>query len=216
MKRIVFAAAERAELVEAEDSSGPLAPDEIEGRTLFTAVSAGTELYSYGTHDAEKRKYPVRPGYAATFLVEKVGGEVTGVRPGDIVFTSGGHASRQRAKVSRTAPVPAGLPPEKAVITRLMGVSWSTLVTTRARPPARVAVAGLGPVGHLAAQIFKAAGYEVLATDPDGRRREWAAAKRGSRRCCRPCRWKTRHGAGSWTWSSNVPATRPPCSMRAR
>ncbi|MCX7805498.1 MAG: zinc-binding alcohol dehydrogenase [Planctomycetota bacterium] len=177
MKQIVFTAVERAELVEAEGFLQPLAPSEVEGRTLFTAVSAGTELHSYGPNEAEKRQYPVKPGYAATFRAEAVGAEIAHIRPGDILFTSGRHASRQRARASHTAPVPAGLPPEKAVITRLMGVSWSTLATTRARPPARVAVTGLGPVGHLAAQIFRTAGYEVLAVDPDGRRREWAAAK---------------------------------------
>jgi threonine dehydrogenase-like Zn-dependent dehydrogenase len=70
--------------------------------------------------------------------------------------------------------LPAGLAAEDAVFVRLMGVSMSTLTTTKARPPARVIVAGLGPVGHLAAKIFAACGYEVCACDPDASRRELA------------------------------------------
>ena len=47
-----------------------------------------------------------------------------------------------------------------------MGITMSTLVTTTARPPSRVLVTGLGIVGYLAAQIFQACGYNVLACDP--------------------------------------------------
>ncbi len=177
MKKVLITGVEKAELLEVESPAAPLASDEVEGRTLFSAISAGTELHSYGPDGAEKRKYPCEIGYAAVFEVDAVGAEVKGVRAGDVVFTSGRHASRQRARACHTAPVPRGLAPEKAVLTRLMGISWSTLVTTRARPPARIAVTGLGPVGHLAAQLFAASGYEVLAVDPNPQRREWAVAK---------------------------------------
>jgi threonine dehydrogenase-like Zn-dependent dehydrogenase len=52
--------------------------------------------------------------------------------------------------------VPAGLAPADAALARLAAVSWTTLATTAARPPARVAVCGLGIVGNLAAQILDA------------------------------------------------------------
>lgn len=51
-----------------------------------------------------------------------------------------------------------------------MGVTMATLTTTPARPPELVLVTGLGPVGHLGAQIFQACGYQVLAVDPDANR----------------------------------------------
>src|SRR5207237_1254329 len=60
------------------------------------------------------------------------------------------------------------------VFARLMGVSMSTLTTTTARPPERVLVTGLGLVGHLAAKIFAACGYQVTACDPSPVRREQA------------------------------------------
>src|SRR5947209_1491064 len=80
----------------------------------------------------------------------------------------------ERAARERALPVPEGLAPEHAVFARLMGVSMSTLTTTRARPPAKVLVTGLGLVGHLAAKIFAACGYEVTACDPSPVRREFA------------------------------------------
>jgi threonine dehydrogenase-like Zn-dependent dehydrogenase len=58
----------------------------------------------------------------------------------------------------------------------MMGVSMSTLTTTTARPPEKVVVTGLGVVGFLAAQIFAHCGYEVIACEPDARRREIARA----------------------------------------
>jgi threonine dehydrogenase-like Zn-dependent dehydrogenase len=68
--------------------------------------------------------------------------------------------------------LPDGIDPADAALGRLAGVSWSTLTTTKSRPPARVAITGLGIVGNLAAQIFNAVGYCVLACDPVSGRRE--------------------------------------------
>ena len=80
-----------------------------------------------------------------------------------------------------TVPVPAGIDPVTAVLARLMGVSMTTLMTTSARPGDLVAVTGLGPVGYLAAHLFRLANYEVIAVDPDARRRRWASASGISR-----------------------------------
>ncbi len=169
-REIVFTAKGKAELVDCERPSEPLGPKEVEGRTLATVVSAGTELAIYAGDS-----FPKRPGYAAVFEAESVGAEVTGVKPGDVLLCMGPHRSFQRGEVGGLLPVPLGLAPEHAAFARLMGVSMTTLVTTAARPPARVIVTGLGPVGHLAAQIFQASGYEVTACEPVALRRELAS-----------------------------------------
>jgi len=161
---------EFAELLPAEPNPEPLAANEVAGRTVVSLISAGTELAWAYTGDV----FPRRTGYAAVFRVEEVGSDVTDVGPGDLVFCMGNHASHQRHTADKILPLPAGLAPADAVFARLMGVSMSTLTTTAARPPARVIVAGLGPVGHLAAKIFAACGYEVFACDPDEARREFA------------------------------------------
>lgn len=160
------------ECVELVDSPRlPLGPTQVAGPTLVTLVSPGTELaYAY----TATQGFPLRPGYAAVFRVEEVGTEVTGLTPGATVFCMGPHAAWQQVEAKAALPLPTGLAPEHAVCARLMGVSMSTLTTTAARPPEPVAVMGLGPVGHFAAQVFQAAGYEVTAVDPLPAPREWA------------------------------------------
>ncbi len=167
---ITFTAREQAELLPVTDAVLDPAPHEIAGRTLVTLASPGTELN--GAYLGEK--FPRYPGYAAIFQVERIGTEVTGVEVGETRFCMGTHRSYQRFPVADTVAVPAGLAPERAVFTRLMGVTMATLSTTVVRPPALVMVTGLGPVGNLGAQIFQAAGYEVLVVDPDPTRQELA------------------------------------------
>jgi threonine dehydrogenase-like Zn-dependent dehydrogenase len=171
MRAIAFTAREAAELVDWPLDPAPLRADEVAGRTLATLASPGTELNGY----LAERAQPALSGYAAVFEIDEVGAEVRDLRPGDIVFAMGPHASRQRVARAMVVPVPPGLAPAVAVFCRLMGVGWSTLTTTAARPPDRVLVTGLGPVGNLAAQVFAAAGYEVTAVDPVPARCELAA-----------------------------------------
>ena len=167
---ITFTAREQAELLPVADAVLEPGPNEIAGRTLVTLASPGTELngaYLGAT-------FPRYPGYAAIFTVERVGSAVTGVQVGDVRFCMGHHRSYQCFPVAETVAVPAGLAPERAVFTRLMGVTMATLSTTAARPPALVMVTGVGPVGNLGAQIFQACGYEVIVVDPDPTRQELA------------------------------------------
>lgn len=170
---VTFTAREQAELLAVDPPTVPLEPRQVHGRTLATLVSAGTEIE--GAYLGER--FPVQPGYAAVFEVTGVGEEVASIRPGDHVFCMGNHRSFQRVAEPAVLPVPAGLAPTRAVFARLMNVTMTTLTTTTARPPERVAVTGLGLVGHLGAQNLRVAGYDVLGVDPDPRRREIAAGK---------------------------------------
>jgi threonine dehydrogenase-like Zn-dependent dehydrogenase len=170
VRQVEFVARERAELREVDWDPAPLAAGEIEGETLFTLISAGTELA--GRYLGEQ--FPKRPGYAAVIRVSAVGAAVSDLTPGDLAYVSGPHRSRQRARREQAVPIPSGLAPQRAVFCRLIGVSMTTLQTTRARPPDRVMVTGLGLVGHLAAAVFRRAGYRVLGVDPDPSRRELA------------------------------------------
>ena len=157
---------EHAELVDIA-APGPLGANEVRGRTIRTLVSPGTELaWNYtGT------VFPSFPGYAAVFAAADIGAEVRGVSEGDLLFCAGAHQSFQQVDARSTRPVPNGLPPEKAVLARLMGVSMTTLMTTAARPGDRVMVTGAGPVGFLAAQMLALSGYDVLVVEPDPVRR---------------------------------------------
>jgi len=167
---VAFTARERAELVPAEEPSAPPGPREVAGRTLASVISTGTELAVYQLAES----FPARTGYAAVFEVGEVGAEITDVKPADRLLCLGPHQSRQRVTRDEAVLVPEGLAPEVAAFARMMTVSMSTLTTTTARPPEKVLVTGLGLVGNLAAQVFAACGYEVIASEPDARRRDLA------------------------------------------
>lgn len=157
-------------LVEMEPA-GDLPSRKIRGHTLYTVVSQGTELAS----GFLGKNFPAGLGYAAVFEVDEVGAEVTDWKPGDRAFCMGPHRSRQEVSASDAVPLPKDLPGEHGPFARLMGVSMSTLITTRARPGDRVVVTGLGPVGYLAAHAFARGGYRVLGVEPNPER--LAAAK---------------------------------------
>lgn len=149
----------------------PLEAGQIRGRTLYTLVSQGTEIGW-----AQGESFPVRPGYSAVFVVDEIGEGVTGIQKGDLRFAMGFHRSTQTHAVEHTLPVPKGLDPMHATIARLMGVSMSTLMTTRARTGDRVLIIGAGPVGFLAGQLFQIGGYRVTMIEPNTLRRGQLAA----------------------------------------
>lgn len=171
-QQIVFTAMNEVALEPFEPPTDPLPADQVEGRTLFSTISSGTETAVLQGHLGAH--YPTGSGYAAVVEVTAVGGDVAHLKPGDVVFGMAGHRSFNRLPAAEALRVPESLSPERAGLARLMGVSMSTLVTTTARPPDQVLVCGLGIVGLLGAQVFQCAQYEVIAYDPDARRQELA------------------------------------------
>jgi threonine dehydrogenase-like Zn-dependent dehydrogenase len=165
---VVFTEKEVANLV-AIQAPEALEPAEVYGKTLYSLISPGTELMGIyqGSH------FPSYPGYASVFRVERTGENVEGVKAGDLLFCMGKHQSFQRMDIANTLPVPAGLSPHKAAITRLMGVTMTTLMTARARPGDIVLFSGAGPVGYLGAHMFANSGYEVHAVEPNEERQRF-------------------------------------------
>jgi threonine dehydrogenase-like Zn-dependent dehydrogenase len=170
MRQIQFTAPGRAELADVPNLPRPVAPGWVHGKTLFSLVSPGTELNAayQGT------KFPAGVGYACVFEIEEVGPEVEGLRVGNLVFCSGGHAERQSRPAASVSALPEGLDAADTAFARLAGVSMTTLNTAAARTPAKVLITGLGPVGNLAAQIFQHCGYRVTGVDPVESRRALA------------------------------------------
>jgi threonine dehydrogenase-like Zn-dependent dehydrogenase len=162
---IVFPAKSRFELrpVGLPDRLGPR---EVRGPTVCTLISPGTELAWASGED-----FPIRPGYAAVFRADEIGSEVEGIQPETLLFCMGPHRSFQHVDARLTIRVPAGMEPEMAVLARLVGVPMTTLMTTTAKPGDRVIVAGAGPVGFLAAQLFAMTGYQVMVVESDAARR---------------------------------------------
>jgi len=162
-REIVFTGVGKVELRDA--SSIPLGLTEVRGPTRVTLISPGTELawLNGGT-------YPLRPGYAAVFEVEESGADVSGIVKGDLLLCMGAHRSVQQFDQRYVLKLPMGLPLEQAVVARLAAVSVTTLMTTTARPHDKVLVCGAGPVGYLAAHLFRNAGYQVTLVEPNEQR----------------------------------------------
>jgi 2-desacetyl-2-hydroxyethyl bacteriochlorophyllide A dehydrogenase len=159
-----------------------LGPTEAVVRTHVTLISPGTELARWQARAAFRDDWrPTFPltdvGYANIGTVVAAG-ERAGVAPGQRVYSMGNHASVVRVDAERAlcVPVPAELADEVAVFVRLATVSMTTLHTTLARGGDEVAVVGLGLVGNLAAQVFRACGMVVHAFDLSPARRRLAAA----------------------------------------
>jgi threonine dehydrogenase-like Zn-dependent dehydrogenase len=167
MRAIAFTSYGKAELIDLADDR-PLQSGEILGRTLVSLTSPGTELMS-GYFGSE---FPDYPGYANIATVVETGPDVVGISAGDTILCMETHREYVRTLAADATLVPQGLAPEVAAFARIMGISMSTLNIMTANPPSRVLVTGLGPVGNLAAQIFKGCGFTVTATDPHQERRD--------------------------------------------
>lgn len=174
-RRVKFVAPLEVELVD-EELGNPSDDTFLRGPTVASVISPGTELAMLRGQLTALRgvPFPMASGYAAVFAVTEVGPAVEDVEPGQHVFCFGPHQSFQQISRADAIVIPDSLAPEIAVFARLMAVTMSTLVTTRARPPETVLVSGLGIIGNLAAQIFSAAGYTTLAWNRGKRRRELA------------------------------------------
>jgi len=80
------------------------------------------------------------------------------------VNVDGGHAEYIAADANGTVLLPDGIRYELAAPTVCAGYTvWAALRRANAKPGARVAVLGVGGVGHLGVQFAKAAGYHVIA-----------------------------------------------------
>jgi D-arabinose 1-dehydrogenase-like Zn-dependent alcohol dehydrogenase len=76
----------------------------------------------------------------------------------------GGHAEYMAVKADQTVLIPAGLAPELAAPVLCAGyTSWSALRVADPAPHERVAVLGVGGLGHLAIQFASACGLETIA-----------------------------------------------------
>lgn len=140
-------------------------------RQSLTAVSAGTEIYSW-LHGAEPGREPVFPrptGYCSTGTVLEVGDGVTHVRPGDRVAAQGNHASHLLTS-NFVFPVPAGVDAEDAVFLTMAAIAMHGVRRARMQLGESVVVLGLGIVGQLALSLAGLAGALPrigLDLDPD-------------------------------------------------
>lgn len=153
-------------------------PGEVLLRTLYSAVSPGTELRVFAGRQGRMPAFPVIPGYTATAEVLAAGPGVS-LAPGTQVFAPGGsrrcrHAVCWGAHVAHSVraaadlfPLPAGVGPLAGSLTKLAAIAYHGRHGSGVQPEETVAVIGLGPIGLLAARLHQAAGARVFAADRD-------------------------------------------------
>lgn len=142
--------------------------------TLFTGISRGTErVVSLGGVPASEHArmrapfqegdfpFPVKYGYAA------VGRAAEGGLAGQTVFALFPHQARFRLPEDALIPLPADVPPERAVLAANMETALNILWDSGAGAGDRIAIVGGGLVGLLVAVLAaRLPGAEVTVIDP--------------------------------------------------
>lgn len=123
---------------------------EIIGRTIFSAISPGTEAAAYSGKPALRpgKIYPRLLGYCNVARVVSAGNGVKSVRPGDMILT--GESHRSIFKIPETdvwAKLPKKISPEDASLAYLYNLGLNSLKAVKMEPGMNVAVIGLGILG---------------------------------------------------------------------
>lgn len=117
-------------------------------------------------------------GYSAAGTVVAVGDRVEGFKVGDRVACAGAgianHAEFINVPVNLVVAVPAELPSQHAATVTLGAIALQGVRRTAPTLGETIMVVGLGVLGQLAVQLFKANGCRVIGVDPDPRRLEVA------------------------------------------
>ena len=168
-----------------EESLPPVhGSDQVRIRTLYSAVSRGTErlIYLGAVPESEWHRmrapmqmgafpFPVKYGYCAVGIVEDGAPELRG----RTVFCLHPHQDLFNAPKSAIAPVPPGIPARRATLAANMETALNAVWDSRMAVGARVNVIGAGIVGlltgYLAARI---PGTEVTLIDVTEARRDVA------------------------------------------
>jgi 2-desacetyl-2-hydroxyethyl bacteriochlorophyllide A dehydrogenase len=193
MRSLVLTAPRELAFVDAADA--PLGPDEVRIATLFSGISAGTELTQYrgtspfmGKSWDEGRRlfvdgeaswpYPVANlGYEEVGEIVELGVAVTGLRVGDRVYGTWNHRTHHVAPAgwARDRVLPEGADPRIGIFSHIGAVALNGVHDARIRIGDVVAVFGLGVPGQIVAQAAAGSGATVIGVDPDPQRRATAA-----------------------------------------
>jgi 2-desacetyl-2-hydroxyethyl bacteriochlorophyllide A dehydrogenase len=164
---------------------------EVRLKTLYSGLSAGTELAFYrGTNpylhkrwDREQRLFVPGDEHSVTFPMttwgyEEVGEVIEGeMKPGTRVFGTWGHRSEHLmpAVDARPRVLPDTVDPIVGTFSQIGAIALNGVLDAHPRLGETVAVFGLGVVGQLTAQLLKHAGARVIGIELIPQRRAIAA-----------------------------------------
>jgi len=193
MSRVVSFRSPRA-LEVIDEPSPAMAADEVRVRTLFSGISAGTELTAYrGTNpylakqwDDDRRLfvdgdatlgYPLDGwGYEEVGEIVEIGAKAKGLKAGDRVWGTWGHRSEAVLSADNARPrlLDPAADPRIGMFSQIGGIALNVILDADIHVGETVAVFGLGVPGQLVAQLARLNGARVIAVDGVASRRELA------------------------------------------
>ena len=181
---VTFSEARVVDLI--DEAEAPLRPGQVRVRTLFSGISAGTELTAYrGTSphltkqwDAESRLFTEgasTPSFPVTTLgyeevgqiVEVADPEAAGVGVGDRVWGTWGHRTSAviDAEFAGARLLADGVDPRIGIFSHIGAVALNAVIDADIHVGETVAVFGLGVPGQIVAQLARLNGGRVIAVD---------------------------------------------------
>jgi threonine dehydrogenase-like Zn-dependent dehydrogenase len=169
-----------------------LEPADVLLETLYTGISAGTEMNVYRGSAAQWRTkrdhdtglfertddpewtYPMAYGYAAVSRVADVGRDVSSLSVGDLVFSYTSHASAAVVPASSVIPLPSLPDPRVGVMNANVNTAYNGVLDANPHLGDVVVVSGLGVIGLVQVQLLRRAGARVIGIDAVAHRRELA------------------------------------------
>jgi 2-desacetyl-2-hydroxyethyl bacteriochlorophyllide A dehydrogenase len=181
---ITFTQPRTLRIDQVEDAA--LQAQQVRVRTLYSGISAGTELSAYrgsnvylhkrwdpGTRlfvptDAPSQPYPlVGWGYEEVGEVVELGPDVAVLKTGDIVYGTWGHRSHAVLDGTYAAQrlKPAALDPLLAIFSHIGPIALNGILDAQLHIGENVVVFGLGVPGQIAAQLARQSGARVIGVD---------------------------------------------------
>lgn len=164
----------------------PISGHDVHIRTLFSGISAGTEMSQFrGTSPFLNKKwdpttrlflessestssYPIDHfGYEEAGVVVAVGDDVQNIQPGQYIFGPWGHKSDHIADetYAKDHLMPDGLDPICGIFSHIGAVALNGVHDAHIRIGETVAVFGLGVLGQIVCQAVQSSGAKVIAVD---------------------------------------------------
>jgi 2-desacetyl-2-hydroxyethyl bacteriochlorophyllide A dehydrogenase len=173
----------------------PLEPNEVRLRSLYSGISAGTELTAYRGSNPYLHKqwdpsrklfmpaeqpsltYPVSGwGYEEVGEIGELGSEVQDVSIGDVIFGTWGHRTHHIVgeEYARDRVQAKSLDPIFGLFSQIGAIALNGVHDARIRIGETVVVFGMGTLGQIVGQLAKKSGARVVGVDRFEKRLEIA------------------------------------------
>jgi threonine dehydrogenase-like Zn-dependent dehydrogenase len=171
----------------AEFEDVPLKHHEVRLETLYSGISAGTELTHYrgsnvylhkqwdsknrlflSKSGAASKTYPIYgSGYEECGKIVEVGENVSKVKVGDVIYGTWQHRSHRVVHEDYAAGriLPKNMEPILGIFSQMTAISYNGILDAAIRLGETVAIFGLGVPGQICAQMAKRSGARVIGID---------------------------------------------------